>query len=57
MYDTKMPDIYLLCNSSSTMLGKPSNADYFVALHGCTVGSQKDEYSFFRKSVSLTANS
>lgn len=57
MYDTKMPDIFLLFHSSGTMLGKASYADYFVALQGCTVGSQKGEYPVFGKGVSLTANS
>lgn len=57
MYDTKMPDIFLLFHSSGTMLGKASYADYFVALQGCTVGSQKGNYPVFGKGVSLTANS
>jgi serine O-acetyltransferase len=39
------------------MLGKASYADYFVALQGCTVGSQKGKYPVFGKGVSLTANS
>lgn len=57
MYDTKMPDIFLLFHSSGTMLGKAAYADYFVALQGCTVGSQKGQYPVFGKGVSLTANS
>jgi serine O-acetyltransferase len=57
MYDTQLPDIFLLFHSSGTMLGKASYADYFVALQGCTVGSQKGNYPVFGKGVSLTANS
>ena len=57
MYDTKMPDIFLIFHSSGTMLGKAFYADYFVALQGCTVGSQKGNYPVFGKGVSLTANS
>lgn len=57
MYDTKMPDIFLLFHSSGTMLGKAYYADYFVALQGCTVGSHKGNYPVFGKGVSLTANS
>lgn len=57
MYDTQLPDIFLLFHSSGTMLGKASYADYFVALQGCTVGSQKGKYPVFGKGVSLTANS
>jgi len=57
MYDTKLPDIFLLFHTSGTMLGKASYSDYFVALQGCTVGSQKGRYPVFGKGVSLTANS
>jgi serine O-acetyltransferase len=57
MYDTKLPDIFLLFHSSGTMLGKASYADFFVALQGCTVGSQKGGYPVFGKGVALTANS
>ena len=57
MYDTQMPDIFLIFHSSGTMLGKAAYADYFVALQGCTVGSQKGNYPVFGKGVSLTANS
>ncbi|RYY71322.1 MAG: serine acetyltransferase [Chitinophagaceae bacterium] len=57
MYDTKLPDIFLLFHSSGTMLGKANYADFFVALQGCTVGSQKGEYPTFGKGVALTANS
>jgi len=57
MYDTKLPNIFLLFHSSGTMLGKAQYDDFFVALHGCTVGSQKGNYPTFGKGVSLTANS
>ena len=57
MYDTKLPDIFLLFHSVGTMLGKASYADYFVSLQGCTVGSHKGKYPVFGKGVALTANS
>ena len=57
MYDTKMPDIFLLFHSVGTMLGKATYADFFVALQGCTVGSQKGNYPIMGKGVSLTAHS
>lgn len=57
MYDTEMPNIFLLFHSSGTMLGKATYSDYFIALQGCTVGSQKGNYPVFGKGVSLTANS
>jgi serine O-acetyltransferase len=57
MYDTLMPDIFLIFHSGGTMLGKASYSDFFVALQGCTVGSQKGNYPVFGKGVALTANS
>ncbi|RZK74702.1 MAG: serine acetyltransferase [Pedobacter sp.] len=57
MYDTEMPSIFLLFHSSGTMLGKASYGEYFIALHGCTVGSHKGQYPVLGKGVSLTANS
>jgi serine O-acetyltransferase len=57
MFDTEMPNIFLLFHSSGTMLGKAKYDDYFIALQGCTVGSQKGYYPVFGKGVSLTANS
>jgi serine O-acetyltransferase len=57
MFDTEMPNIFLLFHSSGTMLGKAKYDDYFIALQGCTVGSQKGQYPIFGKGVSLTANS
>ena len=57
MYDTLMPNIFLLFHSTGTMLGKASYSDFFIGLQGCTVGSQKGNYPVFGKGVSLTANS
>ncbi len=57
MYDTQLPEIFLLFHSAGTMLGKASYADYFVALQGCTVGSHKNNYPVIGKGVSLAANS
>ena len=57
MYDTALPDIFLVFHGSGTMLGKAAYADFFVVLQGCTVGSQKGEYPKFGKGVALAANS
>lgn len=57
MFDTRMPDIFLVFHSSGTMLGKAEYSDFFIALQGCTVGSQKGNYPVFGKAVALTANS
>ncbi|MGF7078355.1 hypothetical protein [Mucilaginibacter sp. UYCu711] len=43
MYDTKLPDIFLLIHCVGTVLGKAEYADYFVACQNVTVGSDKGE--------------
>jgi len=57
MYDTQMPDIFLVFHGVGTMLGKASYSNFFVALQGCTVGSHKGNYPVFGNGVALTANS
>ena len=57
MFDTALPEIFLVFHGAGTMLGKAVYSDYFVVLHGCTVGSQKGHYPVMGKGVSLTANS
>ncbi len=57
MFDTELPNIFLLFHSSGTMLGKAKYSDFFIALQGCTVGSHKGLYPEIGKGVSLTANS
>lgn len=39
MYDTKLPDIFLLIHGNGIVLGKAEYSNYFVAMHGVTVGS------------------
>lgn len=57
MYDTNLPDIFLIFHGSGTMLGKATYSDYFVALQGCTVGMNKGKYPVMQKGVALTAHS
>jgi serine O-acetyltransferase len=57
MFDTTLPDIFLIFHGVGTMLGKAVYNDFFVVLHGCTVGSHKNKYPVMGKAVSLTANS
>jgi serine O-acetyltransferase len=57
MYDTELPDIFLIFHGSGTMLGKAKYNDYFVCLQGCTVGSHKGDYPIFGKGVALAADS
>lgn len=57
MYDTSLPDIFLIFHGAGTMLGKAEYGNYFVALQGCTIGSNKDKYPVLGQGVSLTAHS
>jgi serine O-acetyltransferase len=41
MYDTVLPDIFLLIHCVGTILGKASYNNYFVACHNVTVGTDK----------------
>jgi serine O-acetyltransferase len=57
MFDTKMPNIFLIFHGVGTMLGKATYSDYFVVLQGCTVGNNKGIYPTFQKGVALAAHS
>jgi serine O-acetyltransferase len=57
MYDTKLPDIFLIFHGVGTMLGKATYSDFFVVLQGCTVGMNRGKYPVMGKGVALTAHS
>jgi serine O-acetyltransferase len=57
MYDTNLPDIFLIFHGAGTMLGKAVYSDYFVVLQGCTVGMNRGKYPVIGKGVALTAHS
>ena len=57
MYNTNMPDIFLIFHGVGTMLGKAEYSDYFVAFQGCTIGSHQGKYPNIGKGVALTAHS
>ncbi len=41
MYDTELPDIFLLIHCVGTILGKAKYSNYFVACHNVTVGTDR----------------
>jgi serine O-acetyltransferase len=41
MYDTRLPDIFLLIHCVGTVLGKATYSNYFVACQKVTIGSDK----------------
>lgn len=57
LYNTGLPDVFLIFHGVGTMLGKAQYSDYFVSLQGCTIGSQKGAYPKMGKGVGLTAHS
>ncbi len=57
VYDTSMPDIFLVFHGSGTVLGKADYSDYFVALQGCTVGAHSGKYPRLGRGVALAAHS
>ncbi len=57
MFDTKLPDIFLIFHGVGTMLGKATYSDFFVVLQGCTVGMNRGKYPVMGKGVALTAHS
>jgi serine O-acetyltransferase len=57
MYDTALPEIFMVIHGSGTMLGKASYSNYFLALQGCTIGSQMGKYPVMGEGVALTAHS
>ena len=56
MFDTKLPEIFLLFHGAGTMLGKAEYGEYFVALQGVTIGSHKGKYPVIGTGVSVTAH-
>ena len=42
MFDTILPEIFLILHGAGIVLGKASYADNLVVMHGCTVGANKN---------------
>lgn len=58
MYNTKLPDIFLLIHGNGIVLGKAQYSNYFVAMHGVTVGSNaKLQSPILGKNIVLYPNS
>lgn len=57
MYDTAMPDVFLVFHGSGTMLGKAAYSNFFVALQGCTIGAHHGRYPTIGTGVALAAHS
>ena len=44
MYDTQLPEIFLLLHTVGTVLGRATYGNYFVASQNCTVGAHHNKY-------------
>lgn len=55
MYDTALPDIFLLFHATGTVLGKAIYSDYLVVLQNCTVGVHDGSYPVMGRGVALAA--
>lgn len=53
MYDTALPDIFLLLHTTGTVLGKAAYSDFFVAAQNVTVGAQHGQYPAFGRNTAL----
>lgn len=57
MYDTILPDIFLLFHVTGTVLGKAEYSDFLCVAHNCTVGAQQGKYPKLGRGVGLLTGS
>lgn len=57
MYDTTLPEVFLLLHTVGTVLGKAEYGNFFVAAHGCTVGAQNGRYPRIGQGVAMLTHS
>ena len=57
MYDTIMPDIFLLIHTVGTVLGKAQYANYFVAYQNVTIGTEAGREVCFGEHVTVYGGS
>ncbi len=57
MFNTALPERFLIIHGCGTVLGKAVYGDCFVAHQGCTVGVHDGKYPVIGKGVAMAANS
>jgi len=57
MYDTEMPNIFLIVHGGGIVLGKASYSDFLVCYQGCTVGAINGVYPVLGKGVAMAPQS
>jgi serine O-acetyltransferase len=55
MYDTELPDIFLVVHGMGTVLGKAKYADYLLVAHNCTIGAIGGVYPTMSEKLILSA--
>jgi serine O-acetyltransferase len=53
MYDTQLPEIFLLLHTFGAVLGKATYGSFFIATQGCTIGAQHGKYPVIGRGVAL----
>jgi serine O-acetyltransferase len=56
-FETKLPKVFLLLHVVGTVLGRAEFSDFFVAIHGCTVGAHHGKYPKIGRGVALLPHS
>jgi serine O-acetyltransferase len=51
MFDTLLPDYFLVVHTVGMLLGKAKYSDYFVAIHDVTVGTDRGKQPRFGRGV------
>ncbi|MFC7373022.1 hypothetical protein ACFQPF_15385 [Fictibacillus iocasae] len=57
MYDTNMPNIFLIIHGGGVVLGKATYSNFFVCYQGCTVGAINGVYPILGKGVAMAPQS
>lgn len=55
MYDTQLPDIFVVAHGMGTVLGKAHYGNYFMCCHNCTIGAIRGIYPTLGEGVILSA--
>jgi len=58
MYDTELPDIFIVCHAQGSVLGKAKYSNYLVITQGCTIGANANlEYPELGEYIIMYPNS
>lgn len=55
MYDTQLPDNFVVFHGVGTVLGKARYSEYLVVFQGCTVGANRDKYPVLGRGLGMGA--